>query len=205
MSTLSDRRNATIGEVIRKMTPAMRRAVLAAAPTATPGDYTVSEHCPGHSGTHGVTYCDHDQPCAEALASYRAAHEPDPDVLHIASGSHAGVGTVVALISRGILTAPRLQSSHEHGLTELGYGVHAALKAQAALGIEPKRPYAERERERAYAAANAARRAARQADAGGLVLDSYAHGLAACVDWLADSGDTSPASLHAIARAMRGN
>ena len=121
------------------LTPAMRRAVLAARPTELnqPEWDHVSDYCPGHESLRGdrmgaSDYCPPERPCAEALAAFRADRAPDPDVLHIEANMDVKIGTVVALMARGVCLDGR--AGNDHKLTDLGYDVHAYLQAMRADG-----------------------------------------------------------------------
>jgi len=122
------------------LTPAMRRAVLAARPTELnqPEWDHVSDYCPGHESLRGdrmgaSDYCEGTRVCQQAVDAYRAERTPDPDVLHIRKSDAVKIGTVCALIDRRLVENVPTYDEYgwpQHGLTELGEEVRAHLKAQ---------------------------------------------------------------------------
>lgn len=117
-----------------ELSPAMRTALLAAKPTVDETTWdSVNDYCPGHESLGGGSmmesvYCEPSDYCHQAQCRYEADHEPDPDVLHVPLGDAVKLTTVVALMKRAICLDGRAENGHR--LTELGYAVHAHLKAQ---------------------------------------------------------------------------
>lgn len=118
----------------------MRRALLTAGGMVNRDDLTgetVLDYCPGHeslAGAHMGTSVLCEQPCAEAVAAYRAERTPDPDDLHVRVTDGVGVATVIALTARGILAQEPVFDEFnqpQRALTDLGYRVHSVLKVQA--------------------------------------------------------------------------
>lgn len=123
-----------------KLTPAMASALLNANGTVDRLDLTgetVDDYCPGHETLRGdlmgiSLFCEGRQVCKQAVDAYRAEREPDQDVLHVRTSDTVKVGTVVALMARGLLQREQVYDEFgwpQHLLSELGYEVRAALKA----------------------------------------------------------------------------
>lgn len=128
-----------------QLTEPMRRAMLAAQGTVNRDDLTgdtVADYCPGHESLRGdrmgaSDYCDGTPACSQAVDAYRAERTPDPDVLHVRKSDTVKIGTVCALLDRGLLErSPILDEfgTPQHVLTDLGYDVHTYLVAMRADG-----------------------------------------------------------------------
>lgn len=123
-----------------KLTAAMASALLNASGTVDRLDLTgetVADYCPGHETLRGdlmgaSLFCEGRQACKQAVDAYRAEREPDQDVLHVRKSDTVKVGTVVALMARGLLQREQVYDEFgwpQHLLSELGYEVRAALQA----------------------------------------------------------------------------
>lgn len=123
-----------------KLTAAMASALLNASGTVDRLDLTgetVADYCPGHETLRGdlmgaSLFCEGRQVCKQAVDAYRAEREPDQDVLHVRKNDTVKVGTVVALMARGLLQREQVYDEFgwpQHLLSELGYEVRAALQA----------------------------------------------------------------------------
>lgn len=134
--TEANQTNATISAqlIAAKLSEPMRRALLSAQPTVGEPEWdVVADYCTGHEVLRAdymgrSFYCEGSQVCHQAREAYKADREPDPDVLHIEINHNNKIGTVVALMDRGICLDG--QRGNDHQLTDLGYQVHAILKAQ---------------------------------------------------------------------------
>jgi len=123
-----------------KLTVPMAAVLLAAQGTVNRDDLTgdtVADYCPGHESLRGdrmgaSDYCEGSRVCKQAVDAYRAERTPDPDVLHVRTSDTVKVGTVLALMNRGLLEkAPTYDefSRPQHILTELGAAVRDARQA----------------------------------------------------------------------------
>lgn len=203
--------NDTISEeqaILSTLSPAMRRALLAATSPQPEVEWdNPADYCTGHESLRGdrmgaSDYCEGDLVCHQAREAYEQDRIPDPDRLVITVSSDVTVGTVVALIGRG-LCYPQPTAHREHELTDRGLCVLHALKALPAPEQVPASSYTRRQRERAYEAQQAARSAYRRATEANRTPHAFAESLAAALDSVAAMGDTSHETLRAIARAMR--
>lgn len=123
-----------------KLTGAMASALLNANGTVDRLDLTgetVDDYCPGHETLRGdlmgaSLFCEGRQVCKQAVDAYRAEREPDQDVLHVRTTDTVKVGTVIALIQRGLLEREIVADEFgaaQHVLSELGYEVRAVLQS----------------------------------------------------------------------------
>jgi hypothetical protein len=123
-----------------ELTEPMRHAILNAQGTVNRDDLTgdtVADYCPGHESLRGdrmgvSDHCEGMAICQQALDEYRAERTPDTDILHVRKSDTVKIGTVCALLRRGLLEAtPVLDEfgTPQHILTDLGYDVHAYLTA----------------------------------------------------------------------------
>lgn len=135
--------NDTVSEeqaILSTLSPAMRRALLAAEPlNAEPEFDTPAEYCQGHEsldGAHmGVTvHCEDNPLCADAWNRFHADRIPDPDRLTVTISPDVTIGTVVALIGRGLVEHAANGRTRDHELTDRGLCVLHALRALQARG-----------------------------------------------------------------------
>lgn len=128
-----------------RLTGAMVAAMLTAQGTVNRDDLTgdtVADYCPGHESLRGdrmgaSDYCEGANVCPQAVDAYRAERTPDADVLHVCKSDTVKIGTVCALLDRGLLERqPVLDEfgTPQHVLTDLGYDVHTYLVAMRADG-----------------------------------------------------------------------
>lgn len=198
--------------ILSTLSPAMRRALLAAEPlNAEPEFDTPAEYCQGHEsldGAHmGVTvHCENNPLCADAWNRFHADRIPDPDRLAVTISPDVTIGTVVALIGRGLVEHAANSRTRDHELTDRGLCILHALKAlqeRGQAGAERPSGLSHRQRRRANLAFSAATSALNEARAQGRLSMAYSHSIAAALESLADSGDTSPATLRVIASVFR--
>lgn len=128
-----------------QLTEPMRRAMLTAQGTVNRDDLTgdtVADYCPGHESLRGDSmgasdYCEGTPVCVQAVDAYRAERTPDPDVLHVRKDDTVKIGTVCALVDRGLLERQPVLDEYgtpQHVLTDLGYAVLAVLQATSKSG-----------------------------------------------------------------------
>jgi hypothetical protein len=129
-----------VQQIASKLTAAMASALLNASGTVDRLDLTgetVADYCTGHETLRGdlmgaSLFCEGRQVCKQAVDAYRAEREPDQDVLHVRTSDTVRVGTVIALIQRGLLQREQVYDEFgwpQHLLSELGYEVRAVLRA----------------------------------------------------------------------------
>lgn len=117
------------------LTEPMRRAILAAqAAPAEPEWDQPADYCQGHESLRGdlmgaSDYCESWQVCEQAREAYEADHAPDPDRLAILAGKPHQIGTIVALIHRGLCSTLMYAEANYFELTDLGVQVFEVLKA----------------------------------------------------------------------------
>lgn len=130
--------NETISEeqaVLSTLSPVMRRALLTAVPAEPEPEWdTVADYCQGHESLRGdlmgaSQYCEGEQVCRQAREAYKTDREPDHDQLFITISPDVTIGSVVALIGRGLCETAAGQSLRKHELTERGMAVFHHLKA----------------------------------------------------------------------------
>jgi hypothetical protein len=195
--------------ILSTLSPAMRRALLTATPLWDDPEWdSVADYCEGHESLNGAdmgrtVMCEQDPICADAWARYHADRQPDPDRKVVTISADVTIGTVVALIGRGLVEHAVNSRTRDHELTDRGLCVLHALKALPAEQQAPRAEYTRTQRERAYNASKAARYAYRFATEANRVPHAFAEALAAVLDCVATEGDTSPETLRAIARAMK--
>lgn len=195
--------------ILSTLSPAMRRAILAAKPEdPEPNFDNPADYCTGHETTRGdlmgaSLYCQGERVCHQAREAYKDDREPDYDRLFVTIGADVTVGTVVALLGRGLVEHARSQSYREHELTERGMATYHALKALPVQDQVPAKSATRRQRERANLAFSAAMSAQNQARAEGHMQLAHAYAVAAALDSVAESGTVSPEVLRAIAAVFR--
>lgn len=196
--------------ILSTLSPAMRRAILSAVPAEPEPEWgTLADYCTGHESLRGdlmgaTQYCEGSQVCKQARDAYAADRVADMDRLYIHVTPDVTVGTVVALIGRGLAEAQPLSTvTREHELTDKGMCVLHALRALPADQRTPREAYSRRQRERAYNAIKSARHAYRFANEANRAPQAFAEAVAAALDSVATEGDTRPETLRAIARALK--
>lgn len=128
-----------------QLTEPMRHAMLTAQGTVNRDDLTgdtVADYCPGHESLRGdrmgaSDYCEGANACQQAVDAYRAERAPDAEVLHVRKSDTVKIGTVCALLDRGLLERSHVYDEYgwpQHLLTDLGRDVHAHLVARRADG-----------------------------------------------------------------------
>lgn len=204
--------NETISEeraTLSTLSPAMRRALLAATPLQEEPEWdNPADYCTGHESLRGdlmgaSQHCEGTEVCHQAREAYKADREPDPDRKVITISPDVTIGTVVALIGRGLVEHAANTRTRDHELTDRGLCILHALKALPVEQQAPREAYSRRQRERAHAAVNSARHAFRFATEANRTPHAFAEALAAALDCVATDGNTSPETLRAIARAMK--
>lgn len=195
--------------ILSTLSPAMRRAMLSATPLQDEPEWdNPADYCTGHESLRGdlmgaSAYCEGSEVCHQAREAYNADRQADPDRKVITISPGVTIGTVVALIGRGLVEPAANSRTRDHELTDKGLCILHALKALPAEELAPRQAYTRRQRERAYNAAKAARYAYRFAAEANRTPQAFAEALAAVLDCVATEGDTSPDTLRAIARAMK--
>lgn len=135
-----------------------------------------------------------------------APADPDTERLFITISRDVTIGTVVSLIGRGLVEHAANTRTRDHELTNRGLCILHALKAlqeRGQAGTERPSGLNRRQRERVNLAFSAATSALNEARAQGRLSMAYSYSIAAALESLADSGDTSPATLRVIASAFR--
>jgi hypothetical protein len=129
-----------VQQIASKLTAAMASALLNASGTVDRLDLTgetVADYCTGHETLRGdlmgaSLFCEGRQVCKQAVDACRAEREPDQGVLHVRTSDTVKVGTLVALMARGLLEREQVYDEFgwpQHLLSELGYEVRAILQA----------------------------------------------------------------------------